>query len=181
MVMCDLKSLAMSSRTLNVTATDGQHFSDVTPIILNFESGRQANQNQWFINQDNSNYNYQNGVNFKCRETDVASRLTDLMAKAERNNNNYSGNNQNGDLQNSVYSESDQADFHLSSALPSRFGSNLHQPEIRDLPSEISVKETAQIGTKLLQVRQTIYLKSRYCEQATKFEKKIPLVLTFTQ
>ena len=151
----------MSSRTLNVTATDGQHFSDVTPIILNFESGRQANQNQWFITQDNSNNNYQNGVNFKCRETDVASRLTDLMAKAERNNNNYSGNNQNGDLQNSVYSESDQADFHLSSALPSRFGSNLHQPEIRDLPSEISVKETAQIGTKLLQVRQTIYLPFR--------------------
>ena len=150
----------MSSRTLNVTATDGQHFSDVTPIILNFESGRQANQNQWFINQHNSNNNYQNGVDFKCRETDVASRLTDLMAKAERNNNNQA-NNQNGDLQNSVYSESDQADFHLSSALPSRFGSNLHQPEIRDLPSEISVKETAQIGTKLLQVRQTIYLPFR--------------------
>ena len=149
----------MSSRTLNVTATDGQHFSDVTPIILNFESGRQTNQNQWFITQDNNN-NYQNGVNFKCRETDVASRLTDLMAKAERNN-----NNQNGVLQNSVYSESDQADFHLSSALPSRFGSNLHQPEIRDLPSEISVKETAQIGTKLLQVRQQfIYLNMNFLQ-----------------
>ena len=88
------------------------------------------------------------GVNFECRETDVASRLTDLMAKAERNNAKSREN-----------SASDN--FHLSSALPSRFGSNLHQPEIRDLPSEISVKETAQIGTKLLQVR-SIFLKKTF-------------------
>ena len=73
-VICDLKSLSMSSRTLNVTATDGEHFSDVIPIVLNFGSGRQtSNNNQWFLH-DNSNNNY--GVNFKCRETDVASRLT---------------------------------------------------------------------------------------------------------
>ena len=64
----------MSSRTLNVTATDGEHFSDVIPIVLNFGSGRQtSNNNQWFLH-DNSNNNY--GVNFQCRETDVASRLT---------------------------------------------------------------------------------------------------------
>ena len=138
-VMCDLKSLPMTSRTLNVTATDGQHFSDVIPIVLNFESPRsRANQNQWFIQENSNNY----GVNFECRETDVASRLTDLMAKAERNN---ARNDQN--------SVSASDDFHLSSALPSRFGSNLHQPEIKDLPSEISVKETAQVGTKLIQVR----------------------------
>merc|ERR1719210_2579388 len=36
--------------------------------------------------------------------------------------------------------------------MPSRFGSNVHPPEIRRLPSEISVLETASVGKKLLKV-----------------------------
>ncbi len=130
-VMCDLRTLPMTSRTLNVTATDGQHFSDVTPIVLNLKT---SSQNSW-------NRNFASQADFRCRDTDVASRLTDLMARAEANN---------------VLTSSEPEDFHLSSALPSRFGSNVHQPEIRDLPSEISVKETAEIGTKLLKVRQIL-------------------------
>ena len=47
-VMCDLRTLPMTSRTLNVTATDGQHFSDVTPIVLNFKPNQRQQQNQWF-------------------------------------------------------------------------------------------------------------------------------------
>ena len=74
------------------------------------------------------------------------------MAKAEQNNN----------IDRTSGSVSDNSDFHLSSALPSRFGTNLHQPEIRDLPSEISVKETAQIGTKLLQVRHHFFTFLRF-------------------
>lgn len=135
-VMCDLRTLPMTSRTLNVTATDGEHFSDVTPIVLNFKS--------------RSNYNLDD---FRCRETDVASRLTDLMAKSERNN---AGDN--------------LEDFHLSSSLPSRFGSNIHPPEIRDLPSEISVKETAEIGTRLLKVSTSIILTRLDGKKRGKFE-----------
>ena len=138
-VMCDLRTLPMTSRTLNVTATDGQHFSDVTPIVLNFKPNQRQQQNQWFLHQNNNAANA--GVDFQCRETDVAARLTDLMAKAERNN---------------LRVLTEDQDFHLSSsALPNRFGTNVHQPEIRDLPSEISVLETASVGTKLLKVRKT--------------------------
>ena len=142
-VMCDLRTLPMASRTLNVTATDGQHFSDVTPIVLNFRKQRR-NQNKWFTSGQNTFENSQSsnyGVDFKCRETDVASRLTALIAKAERHN---AAGGRGGLIE--------AEDFHLSSALPSRFGSNVHQPEIRDLPSEITVKETANVGTKLLKV-----------------------------
>ena len=121
----------MTSRTLNVTATDGQHFSDVTPIVLNFKNLK----NKWFSQQTGGG-NQNAGVDFQCRETDVAARLTDLMARAERNNLGQA-----------------TEDFHLSSTLPSRFGTNVHQPEIRQLPSEISVLETASVGTKLLKVR----------------------------
>ena len=120
----------MHTRILNVTATDGQHFSDVTPIELKFHNNAQKNRHNW----------NNNGVNFECRETDVAARLTQLMAKADRNN---------------IIAVSDTEDFHLSSsaALPSRFGANVHQPEIRDLPVEMTVKETAQVGSKLITVR----------------------------
>ena len=127
--MCDLRTLPMTTRTLNVTATDGQHFSDVTPILLNFNRIRE--KNKWYFTQNDVNY----GVQFKCHDTDVANRLTEMMAKAEQNNN--------------VAAEDDNLHFGTS---PTRFGSNVHPPEIRRLPSEISVPETASLGTKLLKV-----------------------------
>ena len=129
-VMCDLRTLPMTTRTLNVTATDGQHFSDVTPLVLNFN--RIRDKNKWYLNQNDVNY----GVQFKCRDTNVANRLTEMMAMAERNN--------------AVMTADDN--FHLTSALPTRFGSNVHPPEIRRLPSEITVPETASLATKLLKV-----------------------------
>ena len=129
--MCDLRTLPMTTRTVNVTATDGQHFSDVTPLVLNFN--RIRDKNKWYLNQNDVNY----GVQFKCRDTNVANRLTEMMAMAERNNVAVTGADDN---------------FHLTSALPTRFGSNVHPPEIRRLPSEITVPETASLATKLLKV-----------------------------
>ena len=131
-VMCDLRTMPMTTRTLNVTATDGQHFSDVIPIVLNFNRIRE--KNKWYFTQNDVNY----GVQFKCRDTDVANRLTEMMAKSEQNN---------------KVSDDDTVGLLHGAGMPSRFGSNVHPPEIRRLPSEISVLETASVGKKLLKVR----------------------------
>ena len=72
---------------LNVTATDGQHFSDVTPVEItmtaasNGGSGSRG-RSRSFVYSDNSGL----GDFFECKETGVARRLTETMAKAERNN-----------------------------------------------------------------------------------------------
>ncbi len=148
-VMCDLRTLPMASRTLNVTATDGQHFSDVTPLTIHLVSNgvrRKAKSNQYNRNGNNwfSNGGSVDSVDFECTETDVAHRLTDLMAKAERANE-------------AVY-PGDLEDFKTASALPNRFGSNVHHPEIVQLPRDISVNETARPGTLLYKVQPKRFL-----------------------
>jgi hypothetical protein len=126
--MCDLRNLPMISRTLNVTATDGQHFSDVTPVTLNFKMAAN-NKNKWLLNGNS-------GLNFKCRETDVAARLTNLMAKSERNN--------------VILNEE-------VLRMPSRFGSNVYTPELQSVPRQIRVNETAKQGTLLIKVRTDLF------------------------
>ena len=72
--MCDLRTLAFRSRTVNVTATDGQHFSDVTSVTVRIADDRRA------VTSDFSD------SDFKCVETNVAQHLADTIRLAAKNN-----------------------------------------------------------------------------------------------
>ena len=72
--MCDLRTLAFRSRTINVTATDGQHFSDVTSVTIRIEDRGRA------VMSDFSDFD------FKCVETNVAQHLADTIRLAAKNN-----------------------------------------------------------------------------------------------
>jgi protocadherin Fat 1/2/3 len=65
-VACDLSDLAAPERVLNVTATDGTHFADLSSVRLQLGTTR--------------------GAGFECRETGVARRFTEAVAAAERSN-----------------------------------------------------------------------------------------------
>ena len=115
------------SRVLNVTATDGQHFSDVTPVEIKMTAA--GNGRSRFVYSGERDF-------FKCEDTDVAARLTETMAKAERNN------------------YVDDEDDAFATVRRSPYGSNIHRPEFdRDrTPGEIHVSETQPPGTKLMKV-----------------------------
>ena len=70
-----------------MTATDGQHFSDVTPVEITMtaaaSNGGDRGRSRPFVYSDNGSGL---GELFECEETGVARRLTEAMAKAERNN-----------------------------------------------------------------------------------------------
>ena len=170
-VLCDLRTLPSRQRELNVTATDGQHFADVMPIIIRIidkENDNDKNVYKKFGNSHrtsaNKNVFYQSGnsrntnyvINdysslFQCKETDVAKRFTETLRMAERSN--LPGNNQN-DVSGS-FDGSELNDHYL---FPSRYGTNIHRPEFnqQNFPSEIEVNETVPIGTTLLTVRHDI-------------------------
>ena len=157
-VVCDLRTLPSNERVLNVTATDGQHFADVVPIIIRIidEEDTQKkfrNSKNFYQHNNNRNTNYViNDYNnlFECKETDVAKRFTETLRIAERNN--LPGNEMNG------YNDggSELNDHYL---FPSRYGSNIHRPEFNqfNFPNEIEVNETVPLGTLLLTVRINIY------------------------
>ncbi|TRY62767.1 hypothetical protein TCAL_04906 [Tigriopus californicus] len=135
-VVCDLRTLPMRERVLNVTATDGQHFSDVTPVIIKLtseSSGRKGSRKGYSsvfsaIGTDDSL--------FACEETDVAKRLTDTLALVARNN------------------QIDSTNEDVFQASGARFmrGQNVHQPEfdVQQMPREIKVNETMPSGSILL-------------------------------
>ncbi|XP_011501552.1 PREDICTED: fat-like cadherin-related tumor suppressor homolog [Ceratosolen solmsi marchali] len=65
-VACDLSDLAAPERILNVTATDGTHFADLSSVRLQLGATRSGG--------------------FECRETGVTRRFTEAVAAAERSN-----------------------------------------------------------------------------------------------
>ncbi|VVD05382.1 unnamed protein product [Leptidea sinapis] len=121
---CDLSDVRSETRELNVTATDGTHFADAASLTLHLVSGNSIAHGD---GPDTA------AAGLECRDTDVARRLTDLLAAAERSN---------APLD---FSE----DFPLSS---SRFGENLHFPEFIDFPVEIKVNESVALGTTLVRL-----------------------------
>ena len=131
--VCDLRTLPMRHRVINVTATDGQHFSDVTPIRIEMSNGGGGKSGF------GSKIFAAKGVDdslFECSETGVAKRLTETLALAESNND--------------VSGEEDV----FATVRRSRYGSNIHHPEFdrQNMPGEIRVSETQPPGTKLMKV-----------------------------
>lgn len=131
-VECDLRTLPMRRRELNVTATDGQHFSDVTPIVVHLERAEKRRDSVHSATGHDESL-------FECLETGVAERLTETLAAAERSNLFVAGN---GDV------------FAETGPRFSRRTQNIHQPEfdVTRTPREIRVNETAGAGTLLLKV-----------------------------
>ena len=164
-LVCDLRTLPSRQREINVTATDGQHFADVIPIIIRIidedenTNGYKSFENGNNLYQGNSNRNTNYVISdysnlFKCKETDVAKRFTETLQIAERNN--LPGNHLN-DMNSGGGGYFDDGGSELNDhyLFPSRYGSNIHRPEFNQFsfPSEIEVNETVPLGTTLVTVR----------------------------
>jgi protocadherin Fat 1/2/3 len=79
--VCDLRTLPMTKRVLNVTATDGQHFSDVSPVVIAMATGGGGGTGNLVysaLGVDDSL--------FSCDETGVVKRLTSTLTLAEASN-----------------------------------------------------------------------------------------------
>lgn len=117
LVTCDLNDVKSSHRELNVTATDGVHFADAMTMIIKLVSM--------------SNNLTTDKVSFKCKNTGVAERLTEIMGAAEKNNMN-------------------QEEFAM---MPSRYGQNGHSPEFINFPVQVIVNESVPIGSIIASIR----------------------------
>ncbi|XP_059483774.1 fat-like cadherin-related tumor suppressor homolog isoform X2 [Neocloeon triangulifer] len=74
-VTCDLTDLRTDERTINVTATDGLNFADVTFVKMQLLNSKPSHQ----MLSDAE-------AAFDCWDTGVARRLTEVLASAEKNN-----------------------------------------------------------------------------------------------
>lgn len=128
-VTCDLADVKVSEREVNVTATDGTHFSDVVRVMVRLVNGKK--------NLGSPDRVLADGIgSFQCRDTGVARRLTEVLAAAEKNN--MPGRS------------GQQEEFAM---MPSRYGENVHTPEFIDFPIEIRVNESVPLGTSLAKMR----------------------------
>jgi len=125
--MCDLRDVRSTKRNLNVTATDGEYFSDVMTIKVELWDTIKNN----FTKQDT----IKSGIKlfstaqsiFECRDTGVQERFDRMAALSEKNN-------QKDDIE-----FGGENGFPL---VPSRYGENVHTPSFVDLPAEITVSSS---------------------------------------
>ncbi|KAJ8891564.1 hypothetical protein PR048_004092 [Dryococelus australis] len=124
-VSCDLSDVKVSEREINVTAMDGTHFSDVVRVLIHLVNSKRNSSPAWLLNSNT-------GV-FRCHDTDVALRLTKMLALAQSNN-----------------MPGWQEEFAM---MPSRYGENLHSPQFIEFPAEIRVNESAALGTIIVTIQ----------------------------
>lgn len=136
-VGCDLNDVGVEHREVNVTATDGLHFSDVMRIQINLLATTTKVKTPFFGSRPLNDDGTMNSGGFDCRDTGVARRQTEILAAAERNNMPGRDPN-NGD------------DFAM---MPSRYGENVHAPEFIEFPNEIQVNETVKLGTTIAWIK----------------------------
>jgi len=139
-VLCDLRTLPTRTRVLNVTATDGQHFSDVTSVVLRLGGGNNLAATAASPGVFPAGVYSARGAAdalFECRETGVARRLAEAMASSSRANDD-------------TVSGEDPA-LQLVRARPP---GNLHRPEFdrSAVPRVIRVNETLTVGSLILKV-----------------------------
>ncbi|KAL3276610.1 hypothetical protein HHI36_011982, partial [Cryptolaemus montrouzieri] len=125
-VSCDLNDIRVNEREINVTATDGTHFADITRVRFKLVSSkRNVAFNSRILTDDTGA--------FDCKDTGVARRLTEIIAAAENNN-----------------KQPIEEQFAM---MPSRYGQNVHTPEFIDFPVEIKVNESVPLGTVLVKLK----------------------------
>ena len=132
---------------MNVTASDGQHFSDITTVTIRISDRERVSSNSYNSYSNlvmNSGSDSVNGdvSDFKCVDTNVAQHLLDTYRLSGKNNR--------------------ERDEEVPSRAASRFGTNIHHPVFDGkFPRQLEVDGTAPIGTLLMTVRPT-FLSSRY-------------------
>ena len=126
---------------MNVTASDGQHFSDITTVTIRISDRERVTSNSYnsYSNlvMSSAVSDAVNGVSdFKCVDTNVAQHLLDTYRLSGKNNR--------------------ERDEGVPSRTASRFGTNIHHPVFDGkFPRQLEVDETAPIGTLLMTVRPT--------------------------
>ena len=135
---------------MNVTASDGQHFSDITTVTIRISDRERVSSNSYnsYSNLVMSSGSVSSGdlvkgvSDFKCVDTNVAQHLLDTYRLSGKNNR--------------------ERDEGVPSRSASRFGTNIHHPVFDGkFPRQLEVDETAPIGTLLMTVRPT-FLSSHY-------------------
>ena len=138
-VLCDLRTLPTRQRELNVTATDGQHFSDVTPLVISFDGGRKSGVS------GGAGVFSASGADesrFSCRETGVAQRMMEAISESQRNN--------GAAFDDPAWSASVANDGRGGGT----FGGNIHRPAFEaGIPRVVAVNETVETGTTIVKVR----------------------------
>ena len=130
----DMAMMAVKKRILNVTAFDGQHFADVMPIEINLVETKGFRRD--------SSMNGRNSV-FKCRSSNVAHRLEEVLKKAEQNN-----------------ARRNDDEF---PSVSTRYIANIHYPVFQRLPRSFYVNETDPVGSVVFKVSFfLLFLKSKF-------------------
>lgn len=136
-VMCpDLRDVRSTKRNLNVTATDGEYFSDVMTIKVELWDSLNNNFTRQHDSQIKSGiklYSTAQSI-FECRDTGVQERFDRMAALSEKNN---QGVGASGNIDGDEEFGGGGDGFPL---VPSRYGENVHTPSFVDLPSEITVR-----------------------------------------
>lgn len=122
-VACDLRYENFTKRTINTTATDGKHFAAINPIQIKI------------VNETVYRGTGFDADNFVCNETDVATHLKEILARAAKANTEKS------------------PDHNDVSVMPKRYGENIHAPEILNLPATVQVNESVPIGSKVMRLQ----------------------------
>ncbi|XP_035710399.1 fat-like cadherin-related tumor suppressor homolog isoform X3 [Folsomia candida] len=148
-VVCDLRDVRVPKRFLNVTATDGEYYSDVMSIKV--ELGGEGRMTHLKVNRttppsengsSSSSSSPRSGIKlfstansvFECEDTGVRERFDQMAALSEKNN----------------QFEDGEEGF---PPLPSRYRDNVHTPQWIDVPKEISVFENTSVGVTVLKLR----------------------------
>lgn len=126
-VSCDLNEVRAGERVVNITATDGTHFADTVSVHFQLVNTKRNSVMTGRVLNDELGA-------FECRDTGVARRLTEILAAAERNNDEKRG----------------REDFLM---MPTRYGQNVHSPEFLEFPIEIKVNESVALGTTLVKIK----------------------------
>lgn len=124
-VSCDLNDIRIGERELNVTATDGTHFADIARVRFHLINAKKSVGSNGLITDE--------AGAFECKDTQVARRLTEVLAAAENNN-----------------KPPALKEFPM---MPTRYGQNVHAPEFVDFPDEIKVNESVALGTTLIRLK----------------------------
>lgn len=145
---CDLNDVRVDKRNINVTATDGTHFSDVMRIEIYLLSASKELQITDIFNSNLNLNTISNPKNekklgsFQCKETGVVRRHAEMLTLAESNN-----------LQPGIGSSSNMNTNEEMPMMPIRYKKNIYAPEFVDFPNEILINETIPLGTTVTWIK----------------------------
>jgi len=124
-VTCDLQDVRANKRHINVTATDGEYYSDVMTVRIELRDGLRNIFNQSDMMKSGIKLFSTSHSVFECQDNGVLERFNRIIEKAEENN-----------KAEDLSFDMDDGGF---ARLSSKFRENSHGPEFLDFPSEISV------------------------------------------